>query len=257
MPRRATTQDHPPLASRCRDAFAPVITMRGEAYVEQGRVLRIVNGDGDGVEATVRGSGRARYRVNVSAPEPGEPLVRFECDCPYAAELEPCKHMWAERAGGPQALLDRFMAAIGDSGADVIYTLDPRHGSYCHPSHRAVGALVVQAVVELGIPLERVHLLAGNTADVPGAFGFAPVSPGDGSLESYDATEPLASIGAEAWGYLIETIKAHPSQFPISDADLALVAGSPAELKRIFTVPLVTAEAHGASYEGVCAPSDF
>ena len=143
----------------------------GEAYVEQGRVLRIVNGDGDGVEATVRGSGRARYRVNVSAPEPGEPLVRFECDCPYAAELEPCKHMWAERAGGPQALLDRFMAAIGDSGADVIYTLDPRHGSYCHPSHRAVGALVVQAVVELGIPLERVHLLAGNTADVPGAFG--------------------------------------------------------------------------------------
>jgi hypothetical protein len=82
------------IAARCADAFEPAIRSRGAHYHEGQRVV-LGGVSKRAIEATVRGSAHRRYAVSVCAPEPGDPIVELACDCPYAAGLEPCKHMWA------------------------------------------------------------------------------------------------------------------------------------------------------------------
>jgi len=174
---------------------------------------------------------------------------------PYAGDVGDVINLWAAKVGGQQALVELFEQIITDNPADVIYTMDPRHGGYCHPTHRAVGAMVALAALDLGEPAGRVHLLAGHKAAV--GVGWEPMAPADPTLESYDATEQLASIGGEAWLYLLEVAKAHPSQFQLTDADIAAVVNAPDEVKRVYTVPLIGAETQNPLYDGVCAPSTF
>lgn len=49
------------------------------------------------------------------------------------------------RAWTSRAAVD-VQRLVGDFKSDLVITLDPRHGSTCHPDHRAVGQLVAEAV---------------------------------------------------------------------------------------------------------------
>ena len=53
---------------------------------------------------------------------------------------------WSTEAGGHDVLLERINSVIAGESPTIIYTFDPNHGSSCHPAHRAVGALVIEAV---------------------------------------------------------------------------------------------------------------
>ena len=64
---------------------------RGARYFAEGRVA-LVPGP-NRVDAGVRGSAARQYRTTISAPD--DHTIYLSCTCAFAAELEPCKHMWA------------------------------------------------------------------------------------------------------------------------------------------------------------------
>ncbi|MSO37949.1 MAG: hypothetical protein EXQ69_06825 [Acidimicrobiia bacterium] len=73
---------------------------RGRGYVKRKRVIDIRVSAGR-IRARVLGSGRARYSVELTAPQRPAPAmitkIRWSCDCPYAAEHRrgTCKHVVA------------------------------------------------------------------------------------------------------------------------------------------------------------------
>jgi superfamily II DNA or RNA helicase len=85
-------REQAPLSARVGDLFDESILERGDAYYEQGRVGDLT-ADGAAVDAEVRGKNGTRYDVRAEMVD-GE-LVELACDCPHAARLEACKHMWA------------------------------------------------------------------------------------------------------------------------------------------------------------------
>ena len=70
--------------------FAPHILSRGEEYYES-ELVEIEAMDEQSVEATVEGTDT--YSVEIVLKN--NRVVQMDCDCPYAAEGNPCKHMAA------------------------------------------------------------------------------------------------------------------------------------------------------------------
>ena len=73
-----------------RELFKPWILERGREYFVCGQVVELQE-DGPDVRAEV--SGTEEYRVEIRRA--GGRVVQMECDCPYAAGGENCKHMAA------------------------------------------------------------------------------------------------------------------------------------------------------------------
>ena len=121
---------------------------------------------------------------------------------------------WSAAAGGEEALLGRLAAAIEASGADLVLTLDPRHGSTCHPDHRAVGAAAVEAARRLGDP-PVVYLLQNVLAarQPASAYRFAPGADARAGTVGFDANQELDATDGPAWGALPRVAEIHASQF--------------------------------------------
>ncbi|MEA2602310.1 MAG: hypothetical protein QOF89_3302 [Acidobacteriota bacterium] len=121
---------------------------------------------------------------------------------------------WDAAAGGHAALISSLSSFIGASGADLILTFDPRHGSTCHPDHRAVGNLVVDALAQLPHPAVLYFL---ETRIVPNdsthGVRFSPAAPASAGVFAFDANVNLFSTGSAAWQSLVVDLQAHPSQF--------------------------------------------
>ena len=73
-----------------KELFAPRILQRGLVYYREGAV-KMLQRKGDVVNAVVLG--RERYRVEIGLK--GDEITDWSCDCPYASEGTPCKHMAA------------------------------------------------------------------------------------------------------------------------------------------------------------------
>lgn len=73
-----------------RELFKPWILERGQEYFECGQVVRLAE-DGPVIRAEV--SGTQEYHVEIR--KAGGRVAQMECDCPYAAGGENCKHMAA------------------------------------------------------------------------------------------------------------------------------------------------------------------
>jgi LmbE family N-acetylglucosaminyl deacetylase len=135
---------------------------------------------------------------------------------------------WSSQAGGREALVARIAAAIAASAPAVVYTFDPRHGSTCHPAHRALGALVIEALARLSSPpaLFLVETVAGFEGNVP-TFGSA-------------VAEPIVIDASTHWSYLVRDAQIHSSQFPA--AQIEALANVPPEQRRIYLI-----DANGAA----------
>lgn len=134
----------------------------------------------------------------------------------------------------------RIAGAIAASAPQVVVTFDPRHGSTCHPAHRALGSLVLDALARLGSSAPPAFLLETRVERLEGAESvrFAPFVPEDVRAFAFDAT--LARRGpaaGTAWDFVIEDARAHPSQFdsaflqalsvvPDSDREVRLLPGT-------------------------------
>ena len=82
---------------------------------------------------------------------------------------------WANAAGGRAALVARWEKVLREQRPTVVLTFDPRHGSTCHPGHRAAATLVIEAVERLparqrpAIWLEQTDNIDGRSAAVAAA----------------------------------------------------------------------------------------
>jgi len=177
---------------------------------------------------------------------------RFEA---YDGDVQDVFALWLGRAGGEAALLERVTAFIRDRDPDLVLAVDWRHGNYCHPTHRAAGAVVGQALVDMGDDAPPASLV--ESRPVMSREGFVPFVAEDPAVEYFDATIASPSLGGEAWGYVLEVIRAHRSQFQPTPAQEAAFLAAPAERKRVFTLPFDRVMADDARYQGLCPPSTY
>lgn len=135
------------------------------------------------------------------------------------------------------ALVETVAAYINAFSPEVILTFDPRHGTTCHPDHRAIGAIAHEAAARVS-PQPTVYFLETRmsvTAD-PLTLHFSSASPG---AYAYDANTVLASTREPAWNAVIDDMQRHVSQFDASWI-AAVQKVSPSE-RAVFIAPAESA----------------
>jgi LmbE family N-acetylglucosaminyl deacetylase len=144
---------------------------------------------------------------------------------------------WAPGYGGFTGLPATIAALIRAEAPQLVLTFDPRHGTTCHPDHRAIAAVVLEAVGLLDAP-PAIQLLE-TRLDVeaqPFALHLSSASP---VAIRFDANTRRTVGGDPAWSALATDMKRYPSQF-----DAAwLAAGSqvPAVERSVWVAPASTA----------------
>ncbi|MGE5275976.1 MAG: PIG-L deacetylase family protein [Acidobacteriota bacterium] len=149
----------------------------------------------------------------------GAALTQWDLPDLPGPDPEAVRAAWAARSGGDEALVMRIAGAIAASAPQTVVTYDPQHGSTCHPAHRALGSLVLDALARLGGSAPATFLLETRVERPENgeAVHFSPFVPEDSRAFAFDAT--LARGGparGTAWDFLIEDARAHPSQFTTS-----------------------------------------
>ncbi len=163
-----------------------------------------------------------------------------------AGDLRAVLANWAASLGGEgdaAALRATLAAFVARVRPQAIVTFDPRHGSTCHPDHRAVGLLVSETLAGLGAaapPLYYLETRAGVEAD--GGIDFGIAEPADPALRSAGA--------AATWPYLEADAAAHASQF--SPQRRAALAAVPAAARRIALLPADDAIFLAGAYDARC-----
>ncbi|HVT02302.1 MAG TPA: PIG-L family deacetylase, partial [Thermoanaerobaculia bacterium] len=140
---------------------------------------------------------------------------------------------WEALAGGRDALISSIAGFIGASGADLVVTFDPRHGSTCHSDHRATGALVIEAM-KLVHPAPELYLLETRVTigTQPLEIRFTPAADPAEGVSRLDGNVGLPGIGRTRWEAMIEDMQLHRSQF---GADwIAAVRNTPVPEQALF-----------------------
>jgi LmbE family N-acetylglucosaminyl deacetylase len=140
---------------------------------------------------------------------------------------------WDLAAGGSADLVTTLAAFIAAEAPAVVLTFDPRHGTTCHPDHRAIAAAVLEAVKRMSAPPDVYLLETRLHIDLqPAAVRFSSATP---EATRFDANAPLAAMGAPSWSALTEVMERYPSQFDASW--LAAASNVPAADRAVFVAP--------------------
>lgn len=116
---------------------------------------------------------------------------------------------WNEGAAPLNAALDLLLE---QTRPDLVLTFDPRHGSTCHPDHRAIGRAVIEAVNRA--PHEVAVGVVRTKARVEGAWDSVLMDPNLTRADFViDGVRPLRSVEATGWDMLVEVARIHSSQF--------------------------------------------
>jgi LmbE family N-acetylglucosaminyl deacetylase len=115
-----------------------------------------------------------------------------------------------------------------------VIAFDPRHGSTCHPAHRALGGLVLEATRRVAVPPEilLVETLAERLEDGD-SIRLSRFAPEDRRAMSFEGETARGDhAGGTAWDYLTDDARIHASQFSQkSVADLAAVPAGEQEIR--------------------------
>jgi LmbE family N-acetylglucosaminyl deacetylase len=113
---------------------------------------------------------------------------------------------WDAAAGSHAALLASLQGVITRTRADLVLTFDPRHGTSCHPDHRAVGGLVREATAAMSKP-PVTYLLESRLVEQgsPVTIHFLPAASAAAGVFAFD--------GNPAWKMTNADVQAHASQF--------------------------------------------
>lgn len=187
----------------------------------------------------VEGTGRCSLLVMTRGEGGGDPVVRT-AEMGRAADLLRAHldlwtlsdvgidvdTIWSAQSGGHEELLAHIESIINSEKPTVIYTFDPNHGSTCHPAHREVGALVIEAVGRLASAAPRLLLVETTVDFLPDDFVFHSASP-----------DAIAVDSTLSWCYLVDDVATHASQFTLEQIEA--LRRTPAEQRRVFlaTVP--------------------
>ena len=140
---------------------------------------------------------------------------------------------WREPGPGqadtPAARIAREIAGFDP---ELILTFDPRHGSTCHPDHREVGRLVLEATE--GLTVKPAVYLLETFLEISPDGSRVQFQEASSSALRFDGGHKLFS-GADAWSALTWNMQRHPSQF--REALIAAVQSTPAEQRSVFIAP--------------------
>jgi len=142
---------------------------------------------------------------------------------------------WEAEAGGREALLDRLRQAIRAVRPDVIVTFDSRHGTTCHPDHRATGELAQQALSALP-DRPALYLLESVLVERDGLpRSFEPAASAAAGVVGFDANDPLPGSRVDWWQFLLADLDAHRSQF--STGTRRALRRMPVTARAVFFAP--------------------
>lgn len=157
----------------------------------------------------------------------------------YSDLMQSVESVWSAQAGTRDALVRRIAALIENERPTIVITFDPNHGSSCHPAHRVIGALTIEAAALVPNP-PPVYLVETRYTVANGAFVFANAVSFSRTMTTFNA--------ASAWHYLLEDVRTHASQFTAAQADA--LDELPAAQKQVYLMPAsATAE---AQYNAIC-----
>lgn len=143
---------------------------------------------------------------------------------------------WDAASGSHEALLISLRRVLSRTRPDVVLTFDPRHGSTCHPDHRAAGSLVLEALA--GVEKRpAVYLLETRLVltDSPVTVRLQPAALVTDGVFAFDGNTPLASTARPAWEITSQDVLIHASQF---DAPLRrAIRRVPAAQRAVFLGP--------------------
>lgn len=153
---------------------------------------------------------------------------------------------WADAAGGRDKLVDRISQSLEQFKPDFVLGFDPRHGTTCHPNHRAIILLTLEALDKLPakhrpqVWLESDFAVPtsapADLAPIIEGYGVVPWPGDDTPTTWYDATFILPD-GRKAWDYLVDAYRLNGTQFP-EVASGKLTPNPPAKYQRIPFVRL-------------------
>lgn len=129
---------------------------------------------------------------------------------------------WAAAAGGHEALVSRWLKVLREQRPAIVFTLDPRHGSTCHPGHRANVRILIEALHRMPVN-ERPELWfeqTDNIEDRSDAVAAANKQVGyvawpelANETQWFDANRKLRS-GRRAYDYALLVRRTHATQYP-------------------------------------------
>ena len=129
---------------------------------------------------------------------------------------------WADAAGGRAVLVARFEQTLRTFRPQVVLSLDPRHGSTCHPAHRATATLLLEALGRFPIAdrpqlwFEQSDNIAERSSAVAAInehFGYVEWPETLRDSVYFDANKKLRN-GRSAYDYVGDVLRIHASQWP-------------------------------------------
>jgi LmbE family N-acetylglucosaminyl deacetylase len=230
----------PLLAESCRDGRRCVLVAltRGERGV-----CLLPGGCGDLAAVRIAEFGR-------SADLLGAVPLWFELPDGSAGDPAAVRAVWESHYGSADALVQMLADLIRNESPHSVITFDPRHGSTCHPDHRAAGRLVADALLRLGPDAPeayfvetRVHLSADGE-EVRLEPAILPVR---GFFE----------VPAEDWwSFLVASMRAHASQF--AEETISALETLPESERRVYLLSVRAfdpADAGDAIASTACEPA--
>jgi LmbE family N-acetylglucosaminyl deacetylase len=146
----------------------------------------------------------------------------------YSDVLSDVGTVWASEAGDRATLVRHIGDVIAAEHPDMILTLDPRHGTTCHPAHREIGRLVV----ETG---------ASNVFFIETAAQFVG---GDFDLWNASPMQAWVYVANDDWQYAVQLAEIHATQFTTEQVESLRTL--PSTQRRVWFAPA------GATAESVC-----
>lgn len=146
---------------------------------------------------------------------------------------------WGTAVGDRSSLVARWEKVLREQRPTVVFTLDPRHGSTCHPGHRAAATLLLEAVERLPLKarpqiwLEQTDNIDSRSPVVKAAnkeVGYV-AWPDAGRVTWFDADRKLNN-GSTAYDYALVVRRTHASQFP-DEASGKVKPSAGATLRRV------------------------
>lgn len=217
----------PLLGRLCRDeglACRLLVLTRGEEGP-----CRLPGGCGDLAALRVR-------EARASAALLGAGLTVWSLPDGGAGSPDACGGGWDAARGSHAALVQAVARFVDRSGADLVLTFDPAHGTTGHLDHRATGSVVLAALGLLRDP-PTVRLIATRLVEKPPPqrLGFVPGAGFAAGVWAFDATAPLGATGEPSWDLVRRVMAAHASQFDAATRRAA--ASVPAAERAVWLEP--------------------
>lgn len=144
----------------------------------------------------------------------------------YSDVLSDVGATWAAEAGDRTTLVRRIGDVIAAEHPDMILTLDPRHGTTCHPAHREIGRLVLETGAK------NVFFIETAARFVGGGFELSNASP----------TNAWVYVANDDWQYVVRLAEIHASQFTAEQVES--LSTLPAMQRRVWFAPAGSPSGH-------------